>query len=191
VKVVKGKYKNTPLFVPPHTRVPSLRVKKSLFDMVGEYIEKSEILDLFSGSGSLGIEALSLGAKKVFFVDIRKKAVQFTLKNLSLIKALSYAEVFLKDVFKAIKDFFAQKYKFDVIFLDPPYYKGISLKTLQTLDEYDILAPQGLIVVLCYYKERMREEFSHFIIFKEKFYGDTQLKIYSRKDEKGGLSRYI
>ncbi|RKY40944.1 MAG: hypothetical protein DRP76_00925, partial [Candidatus Omnitrophota bacterium] len=107
------------------------------------------------------------------------------------VKALSYAEVFLKDVFKAIKDFFVQKYKFDAIFLDPPYYKGMSLKTLQTLDEYDILAPQGLIVVLCYYKEKVREEFSHFGIFKEKFYGDTQLKIYSRKSEESSLSGHI
>jgi len=186
VKIIRGVYKNISLFIPPHTRIPSLRVKKSLFDMIKENIENSIILDLFAGSGSLGIEALSLGAKKIVFVEIRKKAVGVITKNLSLIKALSKAEIYLKDVFRAIRDFYRQNRKFNIIFLDPPYYKNLALKTLQTLDEYDILAPHGLIVSLCFYKEKIKKEFVYLSLINEKFYGDTQLLIYGKKGDLSG-----
>ncbi len=190
MKVIRGFYKNTILYVPPNTRVPSMRVKKSLFDILKEKIEESYVLDLFSGSGSLGIEALSLGAKKVTFVDIRKHAIDVIVRNLSTVKSLGKSELVFKDAFKAIKDFSYQSTTFDIILADPPYHKGLGQKTLQTLDRYDILAPYGIIAILSYYKDEISSGGKNLVLMREEFYGDTFLRIYGKKEE-SNLSRDV
>ncbi|HDN86520.1 MAG: 16S rRNA (guanine(966)-N(2))-methyltransferase RsmD [Candidatus Omnitrophota bacterium] len=190
MKVIRGIFKNRYLSVPKGIRAVSLRVKKSLFDLIKEEVVEAKVLDLFSGSGSLGIEALSLGAKEAVLVDIKKSSIDTIYKNLAALKVSAKATPILKDAFKAIKDFYAQEEKFDVIFLDPPYYKGFSTKSLQTLDEYDILASSGLVVVTCYYKDSVEKEFKRFSKILSKKYGQTLLLIY-RKNEESSLSRNI
>ncbi|MCD6584062.1 MAG: 16S rRNA (guanine(966)-N(2))-methyltransferase RsmD [Candidatus Omnitrophica bacterium] len=187
MKVIRGIFKNRYLTVPKGIRAVSLRVKKSLFDLIREEVAEAKVLDLFSGSGSLGIEALSLGASEVVFVDIKKSSIDTIYKNLATLKASPKATLVLKDAFKAIKDFYAQEEKFDIIFLDPPYYKDLSTKSLQTLDEYDILASHGLVITVCYYKDNIDREFRSFSKVLSKKYGQTLLLIYKKNGE-GSLS---
>ena len=190
MKVIKGVFKNRSLSVPSNVRAVLLRVKKSLFDVMRDEIEDKTVLDLFSGSGSLGIEALSLGAEKVVFVDINSACLKTVQKNLSSLKLLPKTEMILKDAFKAIKDFSLKKEIFDIIFLDLPYYKGIVRKTLQALNEYDILSPRGLIAITCYYKDSLEIAYKNFSQIFFKNYGQTRVLIY-RKNEEGTLSGNI
>lgn len=190
MKVIKGIFKNRPLSVPPNIRAVSLRVKKSLFDVIKDEIEDKTVLDLFGGSGSLGIEALSLEAEKAVFVDISRASVKTIQKNLSSLKLLPKGDVILKDVFKAIKDFFLKNIVFDIVFLDPPYYKGLARKTLQALNEYDILSPRGLIVITCYYKDSLENSYKNFSRIFFRNYGQTRVLIY-RNNEESTLSGHI
>jgi 16S rRNA (guanine(966)-N(2))-methyltransferase RsmD len=166
-------------------------VREALFDVIKEEVPEKKVLDLFSGSGSLGIEALSLGAQEATFVDIKKSSFKVICKNLSSLRITSKARVYLKDAFKAIRDFSLKGEKFDIIFLDPPYYKGLVRKTLQTLEGYDILTPHGFIVVTCYYKDTTDKYCKRFLNIFSKNYGQTLLLVYKKIDENSSIPRDI
>ncbi|MEM7816402.1 MAG: 16S rRNA (guanine(966)-N(2))-methyltransferase RsmD [Candidatus Aenigmatarchaeota archaeon] len=183
MKVLKGEFSRTNLVVPSNTRPVSLLVKKACFDILREDIEGKKVLDLFAGSGALGIEALSRKAEEASFVDIKKSAISAIKKNLSFCKASLRAKIYFKDAFRAIKDFFIKKESFDLIFVDPPYHKGFLRKALQVLDEYDILSPSGYIIGFCDHKENLPKLIYLNLIFKKK-YGQSLLLIYCKENDK-------
>lgn len=180
MKVLKGELKGRNLLVPEQIRPAAVRVKKSCFDILHEDIAGARVLDLFAGSGNLGIEALSGGAGQVVFVDSSKGCVEIIKKNLFSFKLTDKTEIYLKDAFSAVKDFFSRKEKFDFIFLDPPYYKGILIKILQTLEEYDILSPLGGVICLCYTKDEFLKQSERFPLILDRKYGQTRLLIYRK-----------
>jgi 16S rRNA (guanine(966)-N(2))-methyltransferase RsmD len=183
MKILKGYLKGKNIISCSGIRPVSLRVKKACFDILEEELKEKSVLDLFAGSGGLGIEAISCGARKVVFVDIKRKCVEVIRKNLISLKILPKAEIYLKDAFNGIKKFFRENRKFEIIFVDPPYYKGMLRLTLQTLKEYDILAPYGLVVCFCYLKDNFFEEDDRFFLFLKRKFGQTLLLIYNKKDE--------
>ena len=180
MRVIGGKFKGTPLKVYSNIRPTSFRIRKGIFDLIREVIDGCVVLDLFAGSGALGIEALSWGAKEVVFVDIHKGCIRTVRHNISRLNILSFSQLLLKDSFKAIRDFKAKDIKFDIIFVDPPYYKDMAKKALQTLDAYDILAPSGYIVVLSYQHEMVGNYYHNFKILVVKNYGQSRLCIYKK-----------
>ncbi len=180
MRVIGGKFKGVPLKVYSNIRPTSFRIKKGIFDLIREAIDGCVVLDLFSGSGALGIEALSWGAREVVFVDIHKGCIRTIRYNISRLNLLSFSRLLLKDSFKAIKDFRTKGIKFDIIFVDPPYYKDMAKKALQTLDEYDILAPSGYIVVLSYRHEMVGDYYRNFKVLVVKSYGQSRLYIYKK-----------
>jgi 16S rRNA (guanine(966)-N(2))-methyltransferase RsmD len=182
MKILKGKFKGNTLISPKNIRPLSLRVKKGCFDILREEIEDKNILDLFAGSGSLGIEAISCGAKEVAFVEVKRKCAQIIKKNLTNLKISYKAEVYIKDALQSIKNFFLQKRYFDIIFLDPPYYKGFLKKALQILEKYDIVAPYGFIICFCYIKDEFIEKSKKFSLILKKKYGQTLLLIYKKNE---------
>jgi 16S rRNA (guanine(966)-N(2))-methyltransferase RsmD len=181
MKVLKGKLKGKNIISPSNIRPLSVRVKKACFDILREEIKGKVILDLFAGSGSIGIEALSSEAKEVIFVDNKRRCRDTIKKNLTLFKLMPKAEVYLKDAFRIIKDFSRQKRIFDLIFLDPPYYKGMVKKSLQILEEYDILASLGYIVCFSYLKDSFNEKCHRYLLILNKKYGQTRLLIYRKR----------
>ncbi len=185
MKVLAGSLKGRNILVPKHTRAVSLLVKKACFDILGEEIINSKVLDLFCGSGSLGMEAFSRGAKEVVFVDIRQLAMVTLKHNLNLFKIAPFCRCYQKDAFKAIKDFFRSKETFDFIFVDPPYHKETLTKVLQALAVYDILNPFGYVVGFCSPKEK-RLNLRYFSLVRERRYGQTALLIYKKDAEKEG-----
>ena len=182
MKIFGGKFKGRNIIVPSGIRPVSLRVKKSCFDILREEIQGKRILDLFGGSGSLGIEALSQGAKEAIFLDSDRHCVAIIRKNLTLLGLSPQQKVILKDSASGIKDFFTYREKFDIIFLDPPYHGGLLTKALQLLDEYDIVAPSGYIVTFCYAKDDFVQTGRRFSLIVEKKYGQTLVKIYRRNE---------
>ncbi len=180
MKVILGNLKGKSLAVPPGIRPMSNMVKKACFDILKDEVEGKRVLELFSGSGALGIESLSLGAREAVFIDIDRRCVSAIKKNIYSLDLSSKASVFLKDAISAINDFCVYREKFDIIFLDPPYNQGGLINALQSLSEYDILTLSGYIISFCYVKDEYLENSDKLSIILEKKYGQTLLLIYKK-----------
>ncbi len=181
MKIIGGKYKNKNIIVPLDVRPVSVMVKKSCFDILSGEFEGKKVLDLFAGSGALGIESLSRGAKEAVFVDSARKSIIFVKKNISVLGLQDDTTVVLKDSFFAIQDFSVFKESFDLIFLDPPYSSGMVTKALQALEEYDILTHSGYIVVFCSVNDEYIEENNKFILILKRKHAQTLNLIYKKK----------
>ena len=186
VRISRGLFKRKEIVVPANIRPLEARIKKSLFDLLEGVFEQRIGLDLFCGSGALGFEAISCGAKRVYFVDKSKAVLEALRSNIHTLGIRSQAKVIRGYVPEIIADFYQQGLKFDFIFADPPYYQGLATKTLQYLKAYDILTSSGILALLCYYKD-IKGNFSrlqlnnHFSLFREKKYGQTLLLIFNKE----------
>lgn len=147
MKIISGIYKGRNLegFTINGTRPTMDRVKESLFSIIQNNIKDSIVLDLFSGSGNLGIEALSEGAKHAYLIDNNKKAISIIKKNIDTIK-VENCDVLMMDYKKAIEYFYNENLFFDVIFLDPPYKTDYVEKSIDLITKYNILKDDGIIV---------------------------------------------
>ena len=125
------------------TRPTTDRVKEGMFNVLQFDIEGRRVLDLFAGTGQLGIECLSRGAVSAVFVDRRADAVKLIRENLKVTELTDKARVISGDSMEYLK---GVKEKFDVILLDPPYEAGLLEPALLTVEKFDILAPHGIIV---------------------------------------------
>ena len=176
MRVISGKYKGNTLkgFTIEGTRPTMDRVKESLCASIQDYIKDSIILDLFAGTGAIGIELLSMGAKKAYFVDKNKIAINTIRENITKLK-ISEDTVVLNDDYKvALKKIHD---KLDIIFLDPPYKDNLIMNCLTLIDELDLLNKDGIIV--CEY-ETEEIETDKFQLIKEKKYGSKKIKIYKK-----------
>lgn len=177
MKIISGKYKGLQLqgFDINGTRPTMARVKESMFAMIQGNLKDSIVLDLFAGSGNLGIEAMSNGSRITYFVDANKIATKTIEDNLKQIHASEENHIFNMDYKKALKEFQKKEITFDVVLLDPPYRLHFIHHILKLLVEYNLLNP-GAIVVCEYDKEEISSDVLNCI--KEKRYGDKYVKIY-------------
>ncbi len=177
MKVISGKYKgrNIQGYDIDGTRPTMDRVKESLFAMIQNYIPEATVLDLFSGSGNLGIEALSEGAKYAYLVDKNHKACSVIKNNLSTI-GINDADVLNMDFKMAIKYLYEKNIKIDILFLDPPYKTNFIEESIALLKDYPILNKDGIIV--CENESLDRIVYpSNFSCVKDKKYGDKYVVI--------------
>lgn len=128
------------------TRPTTDRIKETLFNMLQNDVAGCRFLDLFSGSGAIGIEALSRGAKKAVFIENNKKALDCIRHNLQFTKLADRADVYEMDVFDALSRM-KQESAFDIIFMDPPYNKDIEKSVLQQLSQTNLADAYTLIIV--------------------------------------------
>ena len=181
MRVISGKYRRTILngYDIEGIRPTMDKVKESLFAMINDRIKDSVCLDLFSGTGSLGIEALSNYSKYVYFVDIMKSAIDITKSNLSKIDQNNY-EIINDNYTSALKKFNNNGTKFDIIFIDPPYGKIKIKEVINEILKYNILNINALLV--CEYeKEALDETYSNLELIKDRKYGKTFIKIYKMR----------
>ncbi len=181
MRIIQGKYKGRYLegFTIDGTRPTMDRVKESLFAMLQNRMRDSICLDLFAGSGNLGIEALSMGAKKVTFVDVNKKAVQTIQKNLHGIGETG--EVLQLDFEKACLLFGKEKRTFTLIFLDPPYNSNSLSKALFLIQKENLLTQDGMVVCESDALDKIQYEKTYYQVEKEKKYGEKHIVILKRK----------
>ncbi len=184
MKIIGGKYKGKNFYRPFDIRPTQNMTRKAIFDILGPDIVGETVLDLFSGSGAIGLEALSRGAKRVCFVEKDPKCVKVIYENLKLLDICSYGdeaqfyEVFSKDAFACIKQLAAEKRTFDTIILDPPYDRDLAKKALKLLDRYDILQPNSLLVIEHQRREILPESVGRIFGFKQRKYGNTILSLF-------------
>ena len=172
MKIISGIYKGRVLkgFDIDGTRPTMDRVKESLFAVIQDNISNSTVLDLFSGSGNLGIEALSNGAKYAYLCDSNPKAIRVIDENIKMI-GISNCKRYCMDYKKCLEMFFHEKNSFDLIFLDPPYQTNFIEKSLVLIDQYSLLNPNGIIICESDSLDKIIYPDS-FSCFKEKKYGD-------------------
>ena len=163
--------------MPKGIRPTQDKVRKAIFDILGD-ISGLTFLELFAGSGAVGFEALSRGISELTLVECNPNSVLAIKRNIALLKA-STAKLYYLEAEKAVKLMGLDKKNFDIIFIDPPYHQEMAKKILQTLGAYDILSPNGLIVVQHSRLELLLQDDLKFILIKEAKYGDTWLSIFS------------
>lgn len=181
MQVISGKLKGRKIKVPKGIRPVSQRVKESCFDIIGGGFQGKDILDLYAGSGSLGVEALSRGAGSAVFVDKSKQNIRTINTNLCNLKLEKQSNLYCKDSHLAIKDFCLKNALFGFIFLDPPYYNQLLTKSLQLLKSYDIVARSGYIIGFCYENENYGRKYGKNSLVLDRKYGQSRLLVYKKE----------
>ncbi|MFH1457829.1 MAG: RsmD family RNA methyltransferase [Candidatus Omnitrophota bacterium] len=199
--ITTGKYKGRVIRMPKGIRPTQEKVRKAFFDILGD-IEGLSFLELFSGSGAVGFEAVSRGVKELILVEVDCGCRLALKKNIESL-GLKTCDLYPQQADVAIRRLHREKRNFDIIFLDPPYYKGssschvpkrlaggsglrgmtgesLSKKTLQMLEAYDILAPNGFVVVQHFKKDDLPEALGDLTLLKRSTYGDTVLSFYRK-----------
>lgn len=181
MRVISGKFKGRVLkgYDIEGTRPTMDRVKESLFASIYNYLEDAIVLDLFAGSGNLGIEAISNGANRAYFVDCNKKCISAIKDNLSMLD-IDDCNVILSDYRRAIDSFGEQNIRFDIIFVDPPYKDNIKNEILNLILNKDILSDNG-IVVFEYQSDEELSSADKFFLLKNKKYGDKYVSVYRKE----------
>lgn len=162
------------------TRPTTDKVKEGLFSAIQFEIEGREVLDLFAGTGQLGIEALSRGAKSAVFVEKRRDAARLVEENLALTRLSERAQVRCGDAMGYLSSLTK---KFDLVFLDPPYAEELLEKSLKYLAAFDILNPHGIIVAESPLDKLLPELPPPYRLAKEYRYGKIKVSVYRRDGE--------
>ncbi|MEG2984036.1 MAG: 16S rRNA (guanine(966)-N(2))-methyltransferase RsmD [Peptostreptococcaceae bacterium] len=184
MRVISGKARGLKLNAPKNedVRPTTDRVKESLFNIINGYIIDGEVLDLFAGTGSLGIECLSRGADKSVFVDVNRSSIDIVKSNIKKARVDQNSEVINLDYKSAIDKLKNTLHKFDIIFMDPPYYENIFIDALKKVEESNILKVDGIIVVEHDTKQEFPENIGRLVKNKSKKYGNTTLTFYCMED---------
>lgn len=182
MRVITGKYKSRQLKSVKSnlTRPTTDRNKETMFNIIGPYFEGGNVLDLFAGSGGLGIEALSRGCDFLYSVDNQYAAFQVIKENLNDLK-IENARVFKLDFRKALKRFNDEKIKFDLVLLDPPYGKGLVDGILEFLIENEMLN-NDCIIMIEELKEVGFKSFEQLNLIKKNNYGITALNVFKYQE---------
>ena len=177
MRIITGKFKGRILNAPKNNSVrpTSDKVKEAVFSMIREQIEGSVIIDLFSGTGSLGLEGLSGGAKKCYFCDNSKESLDLIKSNIDLCGVTGSSTLIYGSYRKALARI---KEKADVIFLDPPYEKKLVTPCLELIKEFNALNRDGVIVCEHMASEALPDELSGFCKVNEKKYGTILVSLY-------------
>lgn len=159
------------------TRPTMDRVKESVFASIYGYIDDAMVLDLFAGSGNLGIEAISNGASKCYFVDSNKKCIKAIRSNVENFLIRDRVVILEQDYLDALRLFGEKGLKFDIIFIDPPYKYRIKEELFKLIYKYNVLSDSG-IIVFEYQEDEILDEDYGLELIKKKKYGDKYVSIY-------------
>ena len=181
MKIISGLYKGREIkgYDIIGTRPTMNRVKESLFAMIQNYIDNSIVLDLFSGTGNYGIEALSNGSRYVYFNDLNPKCIKVIKDNLDYCKIESNYEILNLDYNKCLDYLYNKNIKLDLIFLDPPYKEDIINDIISKINNYDLLNNKGLIICELT-NNNLLNNYQNLSIYKTRKYGDKEIIIYKK-----------
>lgn len=129
------------------TRPTIDKIKETLFNILSPYVQGSCFLDLYCGSGGIGIEALSRGAVKCAFVDNSAKAIKVLKENLAFTKLADDAVILQRNVLSAINELSVRRFMFDIVYIDPPYFEGLEKETLMALGASGIINEDTIVII--------------------------------------------
>ena len=191
MRIISGTLKSRKIHFPKTrlTRPMTDRAKETVFNILGGLVQGKHVLDLYSGSGSLGLEALSRGALDVTFVDRADWAIRTIEKNLAELELTRQAELIQADVSRVIKKLEKKGKIFSLIFVDPPYNQGLVKKTLLELDRSDIVAPFAQVVVGHSRQEELPPSFQALDLTRTKRIGQSCLSFLFRVESEHGETK--
>jgi 16S rRNA (guanine966-N2)-methyltransferase len=180
VRVIAGKYRSRRLKGPGGMRLRPTgdRLRETLFNVLGPSIKDSFFVDLFAGTGAIGIEAISRGARETIFVEAHAAGARLVRENLDSLEIRGGVEVIESDVIKGLQKLAARHLLADFIFLDPPYEGEEHLRVLEFLDESHLIAPYGLVIVEHHRHMELPERFERLERSRLLEQGDAALSIY-------------
>lgn len=181
MRVISGYLKGRELFgyKVETTRPTMSRVKESMFASIQNYIYDSNVLDLFCGTGSLGIEALSMGANKCYFVDNNKEIIKYLNKNINNLNINNKSIIVNKDYKDSLLYFKNNNIRFNIILVDAPYKMEVMNEVIELITNYDLLLDKG-ILVLEYSFDKLNDKYSNLELLKSKKYSDKYVNIYTK-----------
>ena len=162
------------------TRPTTGRVKEAMFSIIQFEIEGRRVLDLFAGTGQLGIEALSRGAARADFVDQRRDAAALVRENLELCRLSEQGVVHCADAFAFLA---AVRERYDLVFLDPPYGTGLLKRALEEIWRFDILRDHGIIICESPVGEETAAPTAPYTLYRTYRYGKIQVAVYRREED--------
>lgn len=165
-------------------RPTSDKVREAIFDLIGQEFSGEHVLDLFSGTGALGIEALSRGASTVLFIDSAERALMTIRKNLKLCGYERRGFLLKRDLHRGLpSDAFLGGRRWDLVFLDPPYGKGLIPPILAQLSEEEMLMSPAIVVAETSLKEELPDLAGRLCAVRVKTYGQSKITIFRYEDE--------
>lgn len=184
MRVIAGKYKRLQLKAVPGngTRPTTDKNKENLFNMIGPYFEGGYCLDLFGGTGGLGIEAISRGMDVLYTFDVAYPAIQTIKQNITHVH-LDQAYVYKMNCFKALEFLNEKKLSFDLVLLDPPYKKGFGPKVLNQLVALQLLNPHAFVVLEEDSEVPIEDAYGALRRYKKVSYGLTTLHLFKYIEE--------
>ena len=177
MRITSGTFKSRIIKAPGGIRPTLDNVRKAIFDILGGSVDGVKVLDLFAGSGALGLEALSRGAGSCVFVDNSRSSVKAIKENLEGL-APHAGQVVHADSLAAIRRFAGEGARFDFIFMDPPYYKELAKKSLSLLADCDILSETGVAVIEHSKHDPLPASSGGLRLLRTARYGDTLVSFY-------------
>lgn len=184
IRVIAGVAKGRRLKLVPGegTRPIMDRVKEALFNILGDSVDDATFLDLYAGTGSVGIEALSRGARRAVFVESARIAAKVIEENLELTGLDAFAEVIRRDVREFLQD--APAETFELVLIAPPQYQGMWLETLTLIDQNPgVVCPDGVVIVQIDPMEKQEVVLQTLVAYDERRYGNTLLWFFERPGE--------
>lgn len=180
MRVVAGERKGMPLkaVTGTTTRPTTDKVKESIFNIIGPFFDGGTALDLFAGSGGLGIEALSRGAEKAIFVEKDPRAFQILKENIKKCRYDEITELFKTDASRAVKGLIKREIEIDYLFMDPPYRKTEYYDLVSTLAECGKLSKNAIIVCEHAKEYSLPEAYGPYTLTRQETYGETIISIY-------------
>ncbi len=181
MRIVAGKYGSRPLKSPKTdaTRPTQDKIKGAIFSSLGNSFSGGNFLDCYSGTGNMGLEAISRGFDHATLIDNNKMAISIIKENTKSLGCMNQVNVVCANVFQALERL---DKKYDIIYIDPPYKKQQNIKLVEALDAHDLVNDDGVIVIESLQEEIWPENIASYTKYKEKTYGITRITYY-RKEE--------
>lgn len=185
MRIISGKYKGHPLvdFKADHIRPTTDRVKETLFNKMMFHLEGARVVDLFSGTGNLGLESLSRGAREVIFVEKHPKSLDILRQNLNKLKVpVTDYRIVNMDVLAYLKNY--QGEPFDIIFADPPFTEKMAHAVMEHASKSTAFGPETLMAIESERRERMEDLYGDLERYDHREFGDKVLSFFLKKQDK-------
>lgn len=178
MRIISGKYGGQYLvsFKADHIRPTTDRVKETLFNIWQNHLESPRVLDLFCGTGNLGLEALSRGAASALFVDLHPKSLMILKQNIEKLCVEEPHEILRKDVFSFLNAYSGEA--FDLIFIDPPFTESIAHDVMVKLAASRVFKPETLIAIESGRREKIEDDYGALYRYNHRDFGDKTLSLF-------------
>ncbi|MDR1795275.1 MAG: 16S rRNA (guanine(966)-N(2))-methyltransferase RsmD [Erysipelotrichaceae bacterium] len=184
MRIIAGEYRSRLLKTLPgsETRPTLDKVREAIFSSLGSYFKGGTMLDLFAGSGAMGLEALSRGMSHIYLADNNPQAIRIIYENIRTLKVEDQCTVWRMDFISVLKKSMALGISYDLVYLDPPYKKQQNDLILETIEVFGLLKPKGFVIVESLKDDVFLEQTGGLKQIKEAFYGKTKVTYYKKEE---------